>query len=246
MIVFFACSKDKPQDTALDQDYEMINVHPHDSSYFTQGFEFRDSVLVEGTGRNGTSRLIKYNVTNSQVYSEIILPDEYFGEGTTVLNGKVYQLTWTSGKCFVYDYETLAELNTFNYTGEGWGLTNNGTDLIMSNGSSMIYFRDPNTFEIKKTLSVKTSSGASVHDLNELEFADSLIWANIWEDNNIISIDPITGTVTNKYNMSDLRIQALDGNPYSDVLNGIAYKDGTFFVTGKYWPYIFEIKFLRK
>jgi len=238
-----ACSKDKNETGSIPEaDYEIINIFPHNTTYFTQGLEFSGDTLVEGTGQFEHSKLIKYDHTNSQIYAEINLPSAYFGEGITVLNGKVYQLTWKSGKCLVYDYETLTQENSFSYTGEGWGLCNDGTDLIMSNGSSTIYFRSDADFSIKRTIAVRTLSGISVDEINELEYADGLLWANIWGENSIISIDPVTGIIEGRYDLSDLKEQAVNEYFGSNVLNGIAHKDSSFFVTGKYWPNIFEIK----
>ncbi|HXK49089.1 MAG TPA: glutaminyl-peptide cyclotransferase [Clostridiales bacterium] len=244
LIAVSACSKDKSgTGTTPEADYEIINIYPHNTTYFTQGFEFSGDTLVEGTGRYEQSKLLKYDHTNSHVHEEVNLPSAYFGEGVTILNSKVFQLTWTSGICLIYDYETLTQENSFPYTGEGWGLCNDGTDLIMSDGSSTVYFRNAADFSIKRTVSVRTSNGIAVDDINELEYANGLIWGNIWGENSIISIDPATGTVNGRYDLSDLREQAVNEYSGSDVLNGIAYKDSSFFVTGKYWPNIFEIKF---
>lgn len=238
-----ACSKEKSEPVTIPEaDYEIINIFPHNITYFTQGFEFMGDTLVEGTGHYEHSKLLKYNHTNSQIYAETNLPSAYFGEGITVLNDKVYQLTWTSGKCLVYDYGTLNHENSFSYSGEGWGLCNDGTDLINSDGSSTIYFRNESDFSVKRTVTVRTSSGISVDEINELEYANGLIWANIWGENSIISIDPATGVIQGRYDLSELRELAVNEYSGSEVLNGIAYKDSSFFVTGKYWPKIFEIK----
>jgi glutamine cyclotransferase len=243
VLIFIAgCNKEKlPADVPQESEYEIINIFPHDTSYFTQGFEFAGDTLVEGTGIYGSSKLIKYDAKNSDVYSEINLQSDYFGEGITVLNGKIYQLTWTNGKCFVYDYLTMEAEGSFSYSGYGWGLCNDGSNLIMSNGSSTLYYRDPADFSVIRTISVKDSNNSAVSELNELEFAEGRIYANIWGADHIVSIDPQTGLVLRKYYMSDLRQQAINEFEYSNVLNGIAYRNGNFFVTGKYWPFIFEI-----
>lgn len=247
LIVFSACSKDKPaQESIPDSDYEIISIYPHDFKYFTQGFEFVGDTLVEGTGHEGQSKLLKYNYQTGHVYDQIDLADEYFGEGITVLNSKIYQLTWRNGICFVYNYNSLDGEESFSYTGEGWGLTNDSTNLIMSDGSDKIYFRDPSTFGLIRSISVKTSDGFALNEINELEYDDGIIWANIWGDEFIVSIDPADGTVKNRYDLTGLRSLALEDNPFADVLNGIAVKDGNLFVTGKYWPKIFEIKLLQK
>jgi glutaminyl-peptide cyclotransferase len=236
------CSKEKLPDTDYSCDYEIVAIHPHDVSYFTQGLEFFGDTLVEGTGQYGYSKLVKYNYKNGEVYGSASLSSAYFGEGITVLNGKIYQLTWKTGKCFVYDFATLEKTGEFSYAGEGWGLCNDGENLIMSNGSSSISFRNPSDFSIIRTLSVKDSNNVSLDELNELEYANGMIYANVWWKDFIVSIDPETGYIKRKYYMADLRQQAIDGFAGAEVLNGIAFRNGNFFVTGKYWPKIFEIK----
>lgn len=241
LILISGCSKDKPSsDVAQEADYEILNIFPHDTSYFTQGFEFTGDTLLEGTGLYGHSKLIKYDINTRQIYREISLGSSYFGEGITVLDSNIFQITWQEHICFVYNYSDFIQTGEFSYDGEGWGLCNDGTNLIMSNGSSTIYFRDPSDFSVTKTITVKDSNNVSVSQLNELEFAEGRIYANIWKTDFIIAIDPVTGLVLNKYNLSDL----LTADEYfeSEVLNGIAYKNGSFFVTGKNWPKIFELK----
>lgn len=233
-------------DAIIENEVEIINIYPHDTSYFTQGFEFKGDTLVESTGQYGRSKIVRYDHTDGAVYDQVSLPAEYFGEGITVLNGKIYQLTWYARKCFVYDIEDLSQKEEFSYFGQGWGLTNDGENLIMSNGSSTIFFRDPEDFSIVKTISVKDLNGNFITEINELEYAQDMIYANIWQNDRIIAIDPVSGSIEGEYNLSNLRKHALETNPNSDVLNGIAYKDSSFFVTGKYWPYIFEISFSKK
>ncbi|MBN2857815.1 MAG: glutaminyl-peptide cyclotransferase [Candidatus Delongbacteria bacterium] len=233
-------------DNSGENEIEIINIYSHDTSYFTQGFEFKGDTLVEGTGQYGRSKIVRYNIADGTVYDQVALSSDYFGEGITVLSGKIYQLTWHAGKCFVYDEKDLSGIREFSYYGQGWGLTNDGENLIMSNGSSTIFFRDPEDFSILRTISVKDSDGNYIIELNELEYADGLIYANIWGTDRIISVDPVSGMVEDDYNLSALKQQAVEKNPNSDVLNGIAYKDSSFFVTGKYWPYIFEIGFSKK
>ncbi len=238
IILMISCSKDK-DNTSLS--YEILNVYPHNTSYFTQGFEFYNGILFEGTGQYNRSKLIKYDLYSGEIFGRVDLPSSYFGEGITVMNGKVYQLTWFAGKCFIYDSDTLEKTGEFSYYGEGWGLCNDGENLIMSNGTSTILFRDPHDFSVRRSISVKESSGNYVNRINELEYVEGRIFANIWEYDDIIEIDPETGVIKGRYDLSDLRKTALKKNPKSDVLNGIAYKNGSFFVTGKYWPYIFEL-----
>ena len=243
LLILISCYRNDP---ALGTEVEIINIYPHDTSYFTQGFEFKGDTLIEGTGQYGGSKIVKYNYTDGTVYDQVSLSPDYFGEGITNLNGKIFQLTWMNGKCFVYNENDLTVVNEFTYTGQGWGLTNDVENLIMSNVSSTIFFRDPNDFSIVKTISVKDGNGIFIVEINELEYARDRIYANIWGSDRIISIDPGSGTVEQEYDLSALRQQALEKNPRSDVLNGIACKDSSFFVTGKYWPYIFEIGFSKK
>ncbi|MBU4487063.1 MAG: glutaminyl-peptide cyclotransferase [Candidatus Delongbacteria bacterium] len=240
-LLFAGCNKEV---NTPDSDYDILNIYPHNTSYFTQGFEFVGDTLIEGTGKNGYSKIVKYNFNNGQVYQEINLPSIYFGEGITVFNNKVYQLTWKSLKCLVYNYSDLEKINEFSYTGEGWGLTNDGTNLIMSDGSDKVYFRNPEDFSLIRTIIVKDSNNISVSLLNELEFAEGKLYANIWGSNYIISIDPQTGSELRRYYLNDL----LTAEEYyqAEVLNGIAYRNGNFFITGKYWPKIFEIKLIDK
>jgi glutaminyl-peptide cyclotransferase len=243
LAIIAGCSKDKPSaDVPQELDYEIINIYPHNTSYFTQGFEFVGDTLVESTGHYGNSKLVKYRINDAQILDQINLASAYFGEGITVLNGSIFQLTWWEQTCFVYNYSDLAKISEFSYTGEGWGICNDGTDLITSNGSSTLYFRNPSDFSVIRTISVKDSNNVSVTDLNELEYASGLIYANVWGKNHIISIDPETGIVLHRYYLTDLLTS--EESYQADVLNGIAFKNGNFFVTGKYWPKIFEIKLL--
>jgi glutaminyl-peptide cyclotransferase len=242
IILFAGCSKDKPSAdvTPPVPDYEIMNIYPHDTSYFTQGFEFMGDTLLESTGKEYYSKLISYNIFTLQTYKEISIPLEVFGEGITEINGQIFQLTWQNEKGYVYDSYDLSNIREFSYTGEGWGLCNNGTELIMSDGSEKLYFRDPESFNVLRTISVRDSNGVSCKNLNELEYADGKIYANVWGYNFIVCIDPFTGTIVKKYDLSGL----LSPEEYyeADVLNGIAYSNGHFFVTGKYWPKTFELK----
>lgn len=244
MLITAGCSKDKPSSGQPDDnDYDIFSIYPHNETYFTQGFEFSGDTLVESTGKNGYSKIVKYDLNTGNIFCERTLSSEYFGEGITVFNNLIYQLTWHGEKCFVYSYDDIEVLDTLDYTGEGWGLTNDGTDIIMSNGSDKLFFRDPATFGIIKTLTVKDSNNYSVSSLNELEFVNGIIYANVWGGNYIIGIDAESGVVIKKYYLTDLL--SYEEAVESDVLNGIASMNGHFFVTGKYWPKIFEIELLK-
>ncbi len=225
------------------RNYTTVGKLSHNIEYFTQGFEFCGDILVEGTGLYGSSKIVKYDPESGVVFGEKVLEEEFFGEGITVLNGKIYQLTWLSEKCFVYDYKTLEQISEFTYTGEGWGLCNDGKELIMSNGSNTIYFRSPDDFRILRKINVVDKKGNSIRGINELEYVKGMIYANIFTQNIIISIDPATGNAVNIYDVSELTETAININENSNVLNGIAYKDGVFYLTGKNWSFIFLTKF---
>jgi len=233
--------------------YTITNVYPHNATYYTEGLEWHDNVLYESTGdpdRKGVSKLAKVDLATGKDIQQLTLSKEYFGEGMTVLNGKIYQLTYLEGKCFVYDLKTFKKTGEFTYTGEGWGMTNDGRNLIMNNGTNKLYYRDPATFQVVKTVDVIDNNGF-VDSINEMEFVDGFIYANIWLTNYIIKIDPASGRVLakadfsyvlNKYAPGEVTEQDINNGA---VLNGIAYDSvgKRFFVTGKLWPKLFEVKF---
>ncbi|MEY3209349.1 MAG: hypothetical protein RL064_1380 [Bacteroidota bacterium] len=234
--------------------YEVVKVYPHDVTSYTQGLEWNGNKLIESTGNYGKSILHILDTNMKQVGKKIELGNQYFGEGTTLFGGKIFQLTWKEHKVFVYDEKTLKLVNEFYWPYEGWGLTHNDTAIIVSTGSSNLYFVDPATFSIKKTLGVFNSSGY-VNYINELEFANGKIYANIYEPNNIytsddiVVIDPRSGQVSASMNLANIlpKVNVMNDpraiNP-GYVLNGIAYKKetNTFFVTGKCWPVMLELK----
>jgi glutamine cyclotransferase len=175
---------------------EVVRRGPHDPTAFTQGLEFHDSTLYESTGLEGQSTVRHVNLATGAVRKQVRLPAEYFGEGITVLGGKLYQLTWKSERGFVYDAATLAQTGTFEYDGEGWGLTNDGQSLIMSNGTNTLRFLDPTTFQLRRTMAVTDAGGYPVTQLNELEWVRGEIWANVWQSEMVARIDPATGRLT--------------------------------------------------
>lgn len=244
-ISILACDDSKTNNTITpaDPEYTLENIYSHNTSYFTQGFEFVGDTLMESTGQNGNSRLIKYNCMSEDIYDLLSLDYSFFGEGITVFDSVIYQLTYKSGKCFKYTLDSLKLLGEFSYSGEGWGLTHDDQYVIMSNGSSFIFFRDPITFDIIKQISVRDSNEYSVSQLNELEYVNGKIFANIWYSDDIVIIDPITGYVEKRINLSELRSAGTSTISTINVLNGIALNpNGNIFVTGKNWPNIFEIK----
>jgi len=222
--------------------YEVVASYPHDPSAFTQGLIFEDGVLYESTGRNGRSSLRKVDLKTGEVLKIRNLDDAYFGEGAVIVGSKIVQITWRSGKGFVYDKNTFDLLETFTYPGEGWGLTYDGRSLIMSDGSAVLRYLDPATFRETGTLEVYDDSGL-VKSINELEFVEGEIFANIWGSDRAARIDPETGRVKGWINLSGL-LPEKDRKGGEDVLNGIAYdsKNKRLFITGKLWPKLYEIR----
>lgn len=224
-------------------DYRVVNIYPHDSGAFTQGLVYIDDALYEGTGLYGRSSLRKIELESGRVLQQHDLDAAYFGEGIAVIDDKIFQLTWQNGVGFVYDRETFAELDRFEYATEGWGLTYDGEHLIMSDGTPTIYFLGPETLQTMRTITV-TVDGQGLPRLNELEYIDGKIFANVWQTDVIVRIDPETGVVDGLADLSGLLAQAPPFEGTIDVLNGIAYdaERDRLFVTGKLWPYLFEIE----
>lgn len=221
--------------------YTVRRAYPHDPRAFTQGIEYRDGVLYEGTGLNGQSSLRQVELTTGKVLQQIALSPEYFGEGITTWGEIILQLTWQSQLAFVYDRNTFKQVRTFRYTGEGWGLTHNTTQLIMSDGSASLRFLDPKTFTETRRLLV-TDAGIIIRELNELEWVDGEIYANVWQTNFIARISPSSGRVLGWIDLTGL-LSAEEQRAGADVLNGIAYDAAgkRLFVTGKLWPKLVEI-----
>jgi len=226
--------------------YEVVHTFPHDRSAFTQGLVFHDGKLLESTGQVGHSSLRRIELETGKVQQQVDVDAPYFAEGITVLKGKIYQLTWQQGVGFIYDAWTLEKLGEFNYRGEGWGLTNDGQSLVLSDGSNRIRFLDPANFEVRRTITV-VEGGTPVSQLNELEYIQDEIYANVWHNNRIARIDPRTGAVAGWIELSGLLGQG-EVSDEEAVLNGIAYDEtnGRLFVTGKLWPKLFEIRLIRK
>lgn len=222
--------------------YQVVNAYPHDTGAFTQGLIFVDGKLYEGTGQEGRSSLREVELQSGRVLKKVDVPVPFFGEGITLLNGKIYQLTWQHQIGFIYNAQTLEKTGEFPYTGEGWGITNDGHSLIISDGSNRLKFLDPDSFRVTKTIAV-TDGGTRVNELNELEYVNGEVYANIWHDQRIVTIDPQNGRVTGWIDLSGL-LQPGAVTDEEAVLNGIAYDQasGRLFVTGKLWPQLFEIK----
>jgi len=226
--------------------YRIVNTYPHDPDAFTQGLVYLDGQLYEGTGLYGASSLRRVDLQTGQVLQRYDLSGEYFGEGIAVLNDKIYQLTWQSQVGFVYDRITFNRLAQFTYPTEGWGLTHDGRRLIMSDGSAKLYFLDPQTLARLGEITVHDGETEIVR-LNELEYINGEVWANVWQTDWIARIDPQTGQVLGWIDLSGL-LGPEDRTRPVDVLNGIAYdaERGRIFVTGKWWPRLFEIEIVEK
>jgi len=226
--------------------YEVVHAYPHDPNAFTQGLEYRAGYLYEGTGLKGRSSLRKVQLETGKVLQEINIDPEYFGEGITVLNQQIIELTWQSETGFVYDQSTFRRLRTFNYPGEGWGLTNDGQNIYMSDGTAQIRIWDPITLQEKRRITVH-DHGQPVLNLNELEIVRGELYANVWQTDRIARISLMDGRVLGWINLAGI-LSPADRNEQVDVLNGIAYDvlGNRLFVTGKLWPKLFEIKVVPK
>ncbi|CAK9039351.1 Glutaminyl-peptide cyclotransferase (Glutaminyl cyclase) [Durusdinium trenchii] len=232
--------------TPIFYDYRIVNAYPHQTSAFTQGLFFHDGALFESTGRYGASSLRKITLATGEIEKITPLPASIFAEGAVGWEGSIFLLTWRAGKGFIFDHETFKQTGDFDYAGEGWGLTHDGEKLIMSDGASDLRFLDPETLEETGRLPV-TLQGRPLHNLNELEWIDGEIFANIWQSEFIVRIDLKSGVVTGVIDLRDL-LNADDITPgQTDVLNGIAYdaETGRLFVTGKNWPKLFEIELIE-
>lgn len=230
---------------AAQYGYEIIATYPHDRDAFTQGLVYDNGVLFESTGLNGRSSLRKVNLQTGEVLQRRDIDPLYFAEGLTLFNDQLIQLTWQSNKGFVYDKSTFAPLREWSYPTEGWGLTHDGEQLIMSDGTSTLRFLNPETLAVEREINV-TDQGQPVVRLNELEYVNGEIFANVWQTDLIARVDPQTGRVNGWIDLSGLLSPA--ERIGTDVLNGIAYDPAgdRLFVTGKLWPKLFEIKLVPK
>ncbi len=229
--------------------YSVVKVHAHDTTSYTEGFEWNGNTLIESSGNYKESKLHLLDSNMKQLIKPIILEDKYFGEGTTLFNNKIYQLTWKENKVLVYDAKTLKKINELYWPYEGWGMTHDDTSIIVNTGGSNLYYVDPNTFKVVKTLGVFNNYGY-ISNINELEYVNGKIYANVYMTDNIIQIDPLTGKVTAIADLSNIlyKVGVKEDPKVKDpgnVLNGIAYHKGkgTFFITGKDWPVTIEIRF---
>ncbi len=228
--------------------YQVVKEYPHDAKAFTQGLVVYKNNLLEGTGQYGESNVRRVDITTGKVLQQTSNTKDIFGEGITILNGKLYQLTWQNNKGYVYDAASLKLEREFPVNTEGWGLTNNGKELILSDGSSNLYFLDPLTLKETHRLGVFDNMGPKAN-INELEFIHGFVYGNVWQTDYIIKIDPASGKIVGRADLGDLRGKTgipangtAEGSP--DVLNGIAWDSTSnkIYITGKYWPKLFEVK----
>jgi glutaminyl-peptide cyclotransferase len=259
-MLFAACTGDTPDETPPDTaaavqpapkipefTYRIVHQYPHDTSAFTQGLVFHEGHFLESTGREGYSSLREVEIETGKVIRRFDLPDSYFAEGLALHGDKLYQLTWKNFHGFVYDLATFRQIDTFPYYGEGWGITTDGTRLIMSDGTSKLRLLKVEDETVAETLDVNYPGGPPAINLNELEWVEGELWANIWTTDRIVRIDPKSGAVKGIIDLTGLLPeQARTG--HEDVLNGIAYDPATkrIFVTGKLWPYVFEVQVVAK
>jgi len=232
----------------VEYGFEVVARYPHDAEAFTQGLVYHeDGILYEGTGLWGESSLRRVDLATGAVLQRRDLAPQYFGEGIVVVGDRIVQLTWKAGVALVYDRDTFEPLGEYRYPGEGWGLTYDGERLIMSDGTSRLRFWDPDT--LAEIGSVEVVDGEEpVDDLNELEFVDGEVWANVWQTDRIARIDPDSGRVVGWIDLAGLLTEEDRGGMQVDVLNGIAYdaEGGRVFVTGKWWPVLYEIRVVRR
>jgi len=226
--------------------YEIVQAFPHDPAAYTQGLAYRDGFLYEGTGLNGRSSVRKVRLETGEVLQRVDLAPEFFGEGITLVKDKIIQLTWQSETGFVYDRKTFRRVRQFSYSGEGWGLATSGPQVFMSDGTSEIRILDSTTLRENRRIQVRDGS-KRIDRLNELEFVDGQIFANVWQTNRIACVSPQTGQVVRWIDLTGILSPMYRLEPGA-VLNGIAYDAvrKRLFVTGKLWPKVFEIRLLPK
>jgi len=241
-VILFSCSASKTGENTVVYTYKIVETYPHDHEVFTQGLVFKDGVLYESAGLYGDSTLRKVELESGDILQIYRLEEDFFGEGITIYDNRIIQLTWKSNLGFVYDKDSFEPLQEFGYSTEGWGITHDGEQLIMSDGTSILYFLNPETFKETSRIEVR-DEGKPINRLNELEYVKGRIYANIWPTEEIVIIAPQSGQVVGWVDMKGLLSLQDHGRPIN-VLNGIAYDavNDRLFVTGKLWPKLFEIK----
>jgi glutaminyl-peptide cyclotransferase len=226
---------------------EVVNAYPHDGTAFTQGLVYHQGQLYESTGLERQSSLRRVELETGRVLRKVDILPQYFGEGLVLFNNKFIQLTWVHGIALQYDFNSFEQTGSFRYSGEGWGITHDGQQLIMSDGTADIRFLDPTNFQEKRRVTV-TDNGRPINRLNELEYVKGEIWANVWYTDRIVRIQPATGNVVGWIDLAGLLNPADNPNGRADVLNGIAYdaERDRIFITGKLWPKLFEIRVIEQ
>jgi glutamine cyclotransferase len=254
LICLLACNNNSDSNTQstpapaqpASMTYTIEKIYPHDTSFFTEGLLIYKGFLYESTGEHGKSKLLKIDLNSGKIERQLDLEKKYFGEGIVILRDTIYQLTYTEKMVFVYDmnFKKIKEYTITTDNGQGWGMTTDGTNLIVDDGSSNLYYYEPSTFKLVKKLSV-TDAGALGYNLNELEYIDGYIYANQWQLPYILKIDPSDGHVVAKADLTDIWDQIKQKAPKAEVLNGIAYDADTkkIYITGKNWPELYQIKF---
>lgn len=250
-VLFLACnssdSSNEPSATAPQGPksigYSIVRTYPHDTSSFTQGLILYKGDLYEGTGEYGRSHLLKVNLENGSIEKKVKLEDRFFGEGITILHDTIYQLTWKEKTVFVYSLHDLKKIREFRIDTDGWGITHNGQELIVSDGTSNLYYYRPYDFQLLRTQTI-TEGGNLSYNLNELEYIDGYVYANQWQAPYIFKIDPASGAIVGKIDLTSVwnRVKAKD--PQVDVPNGIAFDTASnkIYITGKRWPELYEIE----
>lgn len=240
-VIAFYAVQPRPDSRTPRFSFRVVKAFPHDPTAFTQGIVFADGIFYESTGLNGYSTVRKVTPETGAVIQKVAVEDQYFAEGLALVGQELLQLTWQTRVGFVYDKATLKRLRTFSYPTEGWGIAYDGKQLVMSDGSSRLFFMDPTNQKVLRSLQV-LDGGRPVERLNELEFVRGELWANVWQTDRIAKINPATGAVTGWIDLTGLLRPEARG-PEGDVLNGIAWdKAGDrVFVTGKKWPWLFQI-----
>jgi glutamine cyclotransferase len=226
--------------------FQVLQSYPHDPTAYTQGLVYHGGYLYESTGLYGESSLRKVELETGNVIKKIDIADRYFAEGIEVYQGSIYLLTWQAQIGFIHDLNSFQQTGTFSYPTQGWGLTHDGQQMIMSDGSATLRFYDPTSWRETRQVVVK-DGGQPVSALNELEFIESAIFANVFQSNRVARIQPETGEVTGWLDLSVLVPEEADLDPFTDVLNGIAYdaEKGRIFITGKRWPVLYAIELLN-
>lgn len=247
--ILYACGDKQNNEVEASVDslalsYSVVSTLPHNTDAYTQGLIIHDNKVLESTGQKGQSWIAEVNPGSGQHEKKVTLDNRYFGEGITVLNDKIYQLTWEEKTGFIYDAQTYKKIGEFKYNTPGWGITHDNKNLIMSDGSDKLYFLDTANFQVIRTVTVADPAGTKVKSINELEYIDGYVFANVYETALIVKIDPVTGKIVGRLDLSSIANEIKRMYPNTDVLNGIAYDKNSkaLLITGKLWPKSYLIR----